>query len=35
MSTPVEELAEDVLGEYIALWLGAYDWITILLCNSE
>ena len=34
MSTPVEELREDAFGEYLALWLGAIDWITILFCNT-
>lgn len=35
MSTPIRELLWDVFAEYLALWLGADDWITILFCNSE
>ncbi len=35
MSTPVEELGEDEVGEYLALWLGDIDGITILFCNPE
>ena len=35
MSTPVEELGEDAVGEYLALWLSDIDEITILFCNPE
>ncbi|MHA3962029.1 MAG: hypothetical protein AM325_000700 [Candidatus Thorarchaeota archaeon SMTZ1-45] len=35
VSTSVEELTEDAFGEYLALWLSAYDSITILFCSSE
>ncbi|MFX1559953.1 MAG: hypothetical protein ACFFBL_05160 [Promethearchaeota archaeon] len=35
MSTPIGELLWDVFAEYLALWLGANDSITILFCNAE
>jgi hypothetical protein len=35
VSTPIGELLWDVFVEYLALWLGADDRITILFCDAE